>query len=76
MAKVNYYTTDRKLIFKRLLYLSKNYQGVKIPPINTPILSLHDTKINNVRTVVLEYENRKEIFTLISRNYYGKVEES
>lgn len=76
MVKVNYYTTDRKLIFKRLLYLSKNYLGVKIPPINTPILSLHDTKINNVRTVVLEYENRKEIFTLVSRNYYGKVEES
>lgn len=76
MAKVNYYTTDRKLIFKRLLYLSKNYLGVKIPSINTPILSLHDTKINNVRTVVLEYENRKEIFTLVSRNYYGKVEES
>lgn len=76
MSKINYYTTDRKLIFKRLLYLQKNYNGVSIPPIDSPIISLHDTKVNNVRTVVLEYENRKEIFTLISRNYYGKVEES
>lgn len=76
MSKINYYTTDRKLIFKRLLYLQKNYNGVSIPPIDSPIISLHDTKINNVRTVVLEYENRKEIFTLTSRNYYGKVEES
>lgn len=76
MKKIYFHTTDRKLIYKRLLYLQANYYGVSIPPINSNVLSLQDTKINNVRTVVLEYENRKEIFTLERRNYYGKVKES
>lgn len=76
MKIVNYYTTDRKAIFKRLIYLQANYFGITLPPIDSNVISLHDTNISGIRKVVLEYENRKDIFTLTRRNYYGNVKEN
>lgn len=69
---VNYYSNDKTAIFKRLFYLQRNYEGIVIPNKNANIISIHDTNIGGARRVILEFENRKEIYTPTLRAYYEK----
>ena len=73
MKKVNFYSTDSYIIKSRLRYLEQNYEGVMIRHIMPELISLHDTNKDGRRKIILEYENRKEIITLIGRNYYAKT---
>lgn len=73
MKKVNFYSTDSYIIKSRLRYLEQNYEGVMIRQIMPGLISLHDTNKSGRRTIILEYENRKEIITLTGRNYYAKT---
>lgn len=73
MKRVNFYSTDSYIIKSRLRYLEQNYEGIMISNIMPGLISLHDTNIGGRRKIILEYENRKEIITLIGRNYYAKT---